>query len=150
MNEKGLGTRSLKVFNCACLAKLAMEFLKNKKEWCKFLRSRFYKSSTPITYNCCSSVWSAIKWGLQTIEGDTRWIIGRNSSLSLRYYNWVNGESLQSKMGIPQNLLPQNHSLYRLCCEMVNGYCHRNSGLLLTISGMKFSNSQYRIEKRMS
>lgn len=64
VEEKGLGIRSLMEFNGACMAFLAVEFLKGNKTWCSFTRTIFYKNDNAIQYYRCSSIWKGIKSGL--------------------------------------------------------------------------------------
>lgn len=76
-----MGIQSLKEFNVACIAKLAMEFLRNKKDWEIFMRGRFYRKGLMITYNRSSSIWKCIKTGLQTVALDISWIGGKKTKM---------------------------------------------------------------------
>ena len=43
----------------------------------------------------CSSVWVAMKKGMDTFNGGSRWLVGRDSSLSVWYSNWTQKGSLR-------------------------------------------------------
>lgn len=103
VKEGGIGLRSLKEFNMACMAKLATDFLKKEKTWCDLIHQRYYTGGVAINYQRCSSIWKGIKSGLLTISFETRWIIGRNSYFLLWRDPWLNGRSLTSFMSIPLN-----------------------------------------------
>lgn len=69
VEEGGIGLTSLKEFNNACLSKLAIDFLQNKKMWCDFVRKRYNKNGTGIKYYKGSSIWGGIKAGLNCCIG---------------------------------------------------------------------------------
>lgn len=73
----GLGLRRLLEFNAACMAKLAVEFLNNKKDWTEFIRRRFYRRGVAISYYSSSSIWKGVKSGLQMVALDINWLVGR-------------------------------------------------------------------------
>lgn len=82
IEEGGLGIRIFQDFNDECMAKLAMEFLKEERPWCLMMRKRYFRNEKAITYYISSSIWRGIRLGLLTMALDIRWIIGRKSKQS--------------------------------------------------------------------
>ena len=92
--EGGLGLQSAKGRNIALLAKLNWRFkIEREAPWAVVLKRKYCSPRRSIARNAnklpCSSVWAAMKKGMNTFDEGCRWIVGRDSSLSVWNSNWT-------------------------------------------------------------
>lgn len=87
-DEGGFGLQNAKGRNLALLAKLNWRFhTEGDAPWVQVLRKKHCSGRRLNAANLirlpCFSVWAAMKKGMGTFEKGSRWIVGRDSKLSL-------------------------------------------------------------------
>lgn len=98
--EEGvLGIQSAKGRNQALLAKLNWRFhVETNALWVKVLNKKYCSNHRLRAKNGdrlpCSKAWKAMKIGGEVFKKGSRWIPGRNSTLSVWHDNWVPSGSL--------------------------------------------------------
>lgn len=91
--DGGLGLQSAKGKNLALLAKLNWRYHMEKHSiWVKVLKRKYCTTCKLNSNNKeklpCSRVWKAMSKGEKVFNKGIRWILRRNSTLSLWYDNW--------------------------------------------------------------
>ena len=86
-DEGGLGLQSAKGRNSAFLAKLNWRFhIEGEAPWNQVLKMKYHSQRSRVVINPnklpYSSVWAALKKGMDTFQKGYRWTVGRNSSLN--------------------------------------------------------------------
>lgn len=102
--EGGLGIRSLAAMNQAFLFRLARDILTQDSVLFGLLRSRFFNSSAIRRLNyISSSVWVGVRHHIDTLQSDSRWLVGQGTRVSFWWDNWL-GTIIADRVGIPSNL----------------------------------------------
>ena len=99
--EGGLGIQAARAKNIALLAKLNWRLATEPNSlWAKVLTQKY---RTPrrllnprIPFRTCSVTWSAIQKGELIFKKGSKWIVGRDSCLSLCYDKWLDKGELRS------------------------------------------------------
>jgi ribonuclease HI len=104
-HEGGLGIRSLSKVNEAANLKTCWELFQSEMQWAKFLRSRIFKGSFPISYHISSSVWSSVRHKFHDICSNSSWQVGNGELINFWLDPWC-GEPLVLALNIPQHLHP--------------------------------------------
>ncbi|KAK9986020.1 hypothetical protein SO802_030971 [Lithocarpus litseifolius] len=99
--EGGLGLQSTKGRNLALLVKLNWRFhSEGEALWDQVLRRKYCSRIRLCAANPnklpCSSIWAAMKKGMDTFTKGSRWMVGRDSKLSFWYSNWLSKGPLRS------------------------------------------------------
>ncbi|XP_026436577.1 uncharacterized protein LOC113334564 [Papaver somniferum] len=82
--EGGLGLRSLEDINKSLLMKLAWKMQNDVDEWVKFFQAKFQdKNGSWINYYKKSSIWIGIRWVMDEVFNNSRWIVGDGKSISV-------------------------------------------------------------------
>lgn len=115
--ERGLGIRSLEDINNAGMSKLAWWFLKGQRQWCDFMKNRYYRKGRPISYSKSSSIWKGIKEGLLLLNPDVFYILGSNSKCSFWGDRWLNGRKISEYFSIRPELEHTRHHTVAQICE---------------------------------
>ncbi|XP_026398917.1 uncharacterized protein LOC113294756 [Papaver somniferum] len=83
--EEGLGLRILKDINKSLLMKLTWKMQNDEDEWAKFFQAKFQdKHGEWINYYKKSSIWIGIKWVLDEVFINSRWIVGDGKNISVQ------------------------------------------------------------------
>ena len=104
--EGGLGIQTAKAKNIALLAKLNWHLASEPTSlWAKVLTQKYRtprRVSNPHTsFRTCSTTWSAIQKGESVFKKGSKWIVGRESQLSLWYDKWMDKGFLRSMIEGP-------------------------------------------------
>ena len=96
----GIGLQSTKGRNVALLSKLNWRFNTEREAiWVQVLKKKYCSGRRSNAHNAnalpCSSVWAAMKKGMDTFNRGSRWMVGRDSNLSVWYSNWTLRGSLR-------------------------------------------------------
>lgn len=68
--------------------KIAWDFLIFSESWAVLLRSRILRKGKFIKHHIFSSIWSSLKYELQTILDNFAWCLDNGESISLWFDNW--------------------------------------------------------------
>lgn len=104
--EGGLGIQAAKEKNIALLAKLNWRLhSENTSIWARVLNQK-YRSPRRITnlgsrFRPCSTTWAAIRKGESVFNKGIKWIVGRESNLSLWHDKWLDKGTLRSQIAGP-------------------------------------------------
>ena len=93
--EGGLGLQTAKGRNVALLSKLNWRFhTEGEAPWAKVLKLKYCNNRRRVATNAdklpCSSIWAAMKKGMDTFNKGCRWLVTKNSSLNIWHNNWTN------------------------------------------------------------
>ena len=104
----GLGNQAAKSKNTALLAKLNWRFKTEKSAlWVRVLSHKYRgQRSRPINLlktTSCSSTWAGIKKGEDIISKGAKWVVGKDSGLSLWFDKWLTKGTLRSCISGPLN-----------------------------------------------
>ena len=111
--EGGLSIQAAKPKNTALLAKLNWRFhLEKSSLWVRVLSNKYraHRRSfrSTITLTSCSSTWVGLKKGKEIFSKGSKWIAGKDSSLSLWFDKWLNKGPLRSLISGPLNKGEEN------------------------------------------
>ena len=111
--DGGLGIQAAKPKNSVMLAKLNWRFNAEKSSlWVRVLSKKYHKQrrnfGTPARPSPCSPTWTALKKGKDIFIKGTKWIPGRESSLSLWFDKWMDKGTLRSLISGPLNKNEEN------------------------------------------
>ncbi|KAL0014133.1 hypothetical protein SO802_001202 [Lithocarpus litseifolius] len=114
--EGGLGIQAAKPKNTALLAKLNWRFNSEKSSlWVRVLSKKYHKQRRvyriPTRPSLCSSNWTALKKGNEIFNKGTKWVPGRDSSLSLWFDKWMDKGTLRGLISGPLNKDEENIKL---------------------------------------
>ena len=103
-----LGIQVAKSKNIALLAKLIWRFKTEKSALWVHVLSHKYRGqrSRPINLlktTSCSSTWAGIKKGEDIVSKGAKWVVGKDSGLSLWFDKWLNKGTLRSCISGPFN-----------------------------------------------
>lgn len=106
--EGGLGIQAAKAKNIALLAKLNWRLATEPNSlWAKVLIQKYRTprriSNPRMPFRTCSIMWSAIRKGELVFKKGSKWIVGRESNLSLWYDKWLDKGALRSLIEGPLN-----------------------------------------------
>ena len=99
--EGGLGLHSARNRNIALLSKLNWCFHTEEEVlWARVLKEKYCSARKVRATNpkklSCSSIWVAMKKGRDVFLKGSKWVVGRDSGLSLWYSNWLEKGPLRS------------------------------------------------------
>ena len=99
--EGGLGLQAAKGRNLALLAKLNWRFhTEGEALWAQVLRRKYCSGRRMRATNPhklpCSSIWAAMKKGMDIFNKGSRWLVGRDSNLNVWHSNWLSKGTLRS------------------------------------------------------
>lgn len=100
----GLGLRGLQEFNNVGLICLAWQLIQGDRQWTEFMKARYYRKGSPISYYRPSSIWSGIKTDTEFFSGDVTYLIGIGRSCLFWNDPWLNGCKLSDSIHIPEAL----------------------------------------------
>lgn len=101
----GLGIRSLKSINTAAMLKLSWDILSSDKQWVCFLKARFLRSISMITYYVQSSIWPGVKSSFPIVLKNSIWIIGNGTNVNFWLDRWIS-DPIAKKLSLPTSLHP--------------------------------------------
>ena len=90
--EGGLGLQTAKGRNVDLLSKLNWRFhTEGEAPWAKVLKLKYCNNRKRVAANAdklpCSSIWAAMKKGMDTFNKGCRWLVTKNSSLNIWHNN---------------------------------------------------------------
>ena len=111
--EGGLGIHAAKAKNIALLAKLNWRLkTKTSSLWAKVLNHKYRVDRRPTSAHLklwtYSNTWSAIKKGEAVFKWGSKWVVGRDSQLSLWNDKWLDKGPLKSLISGPLNRGKEN------------------------------------------
>lgn len=97
LEEVGLGIRSLEVIKRALLMKLVWKIQQVNEEWALFFQAKFkMKNGELISYHKQSTIWPGLKWIMDDVTDNSRWIVGDGENISVWYDAWIKEKSLST------------------------------------------------------
>ncbi|XP_026443057.1 uncharacterized protein LOC113342892 [Papaver somniferum] len=73
------------------------------EEWSKFFQAKFQnKKGEWISYYKKSSIWPGIKWVIEDVNEDTRWMVGNGDNILVWKDKWIQDGTLKEQF--PDNL----------------------------------------------
>ena len=106
--EGRVGIHAAKPKNTALLAKLNLKFHAEKSSlWVRVLTNKYRRQGNNprsiSSYSSCSPTWAGLKKGVDIFSKGSKWLVGKNSILSLWFDKWLNIGTLRSLISGPLN-----------------------------------------------
>lgn len=98
--EGGLRLHSTKGRNISLLSKLNWRFhTETEAPWVRVLKMKYCNKRRRVAVNAnklpCSFIWTTMKKGRDTFNKGSRWLVGKDSGLSVWHSNWTNEDTLR-------------------------------------------------------
>ncbi|XP_026416499.1 uncharacterized protein LOC113311932 [Papaver somniferum] len=95
LEEGGLGIRRLKVINKSLLMKMVWKIHTSDAEWARFMREKFCTVNGEwISGYKKSSIWNGLKWVIDEVRQNTRWITCNDDQISVWRDAWIKEKPL--------------------------------------------------------
>jgi len=81
-DEGGLDLRSTRDINDGLLLRLSWRCYAHESQWAHLFQKRFFLASKPLLFHFSSSVWPGIRKHMDTIIGNSMWVVGRGENIN--------------------------------------------------------------------
>ncbi|XP_026459802.1 uncharacterized protein LOC113360512 [Papaver somniferum] len=120
ITEGGFGLRRFEVINKALLMTLLWKIKTEDEEWIQFMNDKFKdKNGIWIKYHRKSSIWPGLKWVMNEVQEDSRWIVGNGKEISVWRDKWIKEDALKEMH--PDNIFISRYEDMKVSDLILNG-----------------------------